>query len=1034
MHQRFASEMRLIGGLKHPNIVVAHDAREVDGLAVLVTEYIDGMTLSEILKRTGRLDKADACEIVGKVCKALSYIDSKGLVHRDIKPSNIMIDADGSVKLLDLGLARLQENEGNADFTATGQAMGTADYVAPEQVNDSRNVDIRSDIYGLGCTFYKLLSGRAPFAGKHLTSFAKMSAHVSETPDSLAGDVPGDLVKLVDKMLEKDPAGRPQTPNDVLVQIEKHARNSDLANLIATARTMPEQKTNLNIETSATAKPKTEGSFFSKHPWVAAIAGGLAAFAFGIWLGVVITVKQPDGTTAKVVIPDGAIAIVDANGNIEIQLPGTDQHLKIPSARVQGLANSNVDEIKPIAGLEAELEKGGHEETARSAERGGRSDGSDDFEASGEQTIKANAGRVEIRNLAISRESPIFRKVDAGDEIDVLILSPTSAGQFPRSEVLLSSVLVQSVHQTLHEDIIGLSDRAVKKVLEAKAKRKAILEFEFHDPDRQLRMDELKIKGVWRPILIRSDGKVVTEPQLMRVLFHRNLMFHLSGNKIDERDYKLEWASERNHFLGRVITHSNRESFRYRFLESGRLEISSDEKLVRFEKVTEPKSAEEKLAFEIVDSAKQENPTFECFILATNADSIDLLDEIPRSRTDRSTGESVALIGEPVITNEDVQSVKLIVEDGREGLSIKLTNEGAAKMRRATRLNLKKKMAIVIEGEIISAPVIQSEINRFMTISGDFTKDELIQFSKLVGNEFKFRKGTIGAKIFGRTKSANNMREIVLAILNYESAHQHLPTWFGSDELKHPMSWRVAILPFLGHQELFEKYNPEEPWDSEANEEVLKNMPDVFRHPSFPQDSTSTNYIGIAGRNGAFSDKGVDPALGVDGAQAVPQMPRQQQQERGQPVDGDDEYGDAYDAGGDGFANDVDREAGFESAYDFGNVTDGLTNTVFVIETKADIPWTKPADLMVDLNDKDQEGLFDRLSQFDYLDEDVLGVGWGDGRISFLDRKKLTPLAGLKFDEEIFQRSTLLKIFTINDGSLIDPKSLEYNESEFAFA
>ena len=166
---RFATEMKNIGGLNHPNIVVAHDAREVDGLAVLVTEFIDGMDASEIVKRTGPLSVADASRIVQSVCKALEYIDSQGLIHRDIKPSNIMIDKSGSVKLLDLGLARLQ-SDGDGEFTATGQAVGTADYVSPEQINDGHNLDARTDIYGLGCTFYKLLCGQAPFCNCRISN------------------------------------------------------------------------------------------------------------------------------------------------------------------------------------------------------------------------------------------------------------------------------------------------------------------------------------------------------------------------------------------------------------------------------------------------------------------------------------------------------------------------------------------------------------------------------------------------------------------------------------------------------------------------------------------------------------------------------------------------------------------------------------------------------------------------------------------------------------------------------------------------
>ncbi len=212
--QRFETEMRAVGGLSHPNIVIAHDAREIDGQAVLVTEYIDGLDLRQLVERTGPLPIADACEIVRQVAVALEYTSKAGFVHRDIKPSNIMLSRQGEVKLLDLGLARVPyENQDGPEVTCTGQTLGTADYISPEQVTDSRQVDVRSDIYSLGATFTKLLTGQAPFADdQHTTAFAKMTAHVSDVPPNVRSqrsDTPMEVDRLIASMLSKRPIDRP---------------------------------------------------------------------------------------------------------------------------------------------------------------------------------------------------------------------------------------------------------------------------------------------------------------------------------------------------------------------------------------------------------------------------------------------------------------------------------------------------------------------------------------------------------------------------------------------------------------------------------------------------------------------------------------------------------------------------------------------------------------------------------------------------------------------------------------------------------
>ena len=160
--ERFQREIDVVARLDHPNIVRAYDARETDGERFLVTEFVSGLDLSELVRRCGPLPLADACELIRQAAVALQYVHEHDLIHRDVKPSNLMLDDTGHVKLLDLGLAFVP---GHGDeLTDPGQMMGTLDYMAPEQASDSHDVDIRADVYGLGATLYKLLCGESPLA------------------------------------------------------------------------------------------------------------------------------------------------------------------------------------------------------------------------------------------------------------------------------------------------------------------------------------------------------------------------------------------------------------------------------------------------------------------------------------------------------------------------------------------------------------------------------------------------------------------------------------------------------------------------------------------------------------------------------------------------------------------------------------------------------------------------------------------------------------------------------------------------------
>jgi len=333
---RFRREMQALGRLDHPNIVRALDAREVEGTRFLVMEYVDGLDLSELVRRLGPLPVADACELVRQAALGLQYAHQHGLVHRDVKPSNLMLSCDGQVKVLDLGLARFRaEQPVGKEMTDTGQAVGTADYMAPEQVSDSRRVDIRADLYSLGCTLYKLLSGRAPFSGpKYKCSYDKMTAHVREPVPpirDLRGDVPEELVVILDRMLAKNPAERHTTPAEVAGAVGQFATGCDLVGLWASARAKGQpliRESESGIATpgdECSAQGATQRSHAPEPPpfpipagrhWKPlAIAAGLMLFvlAVGLALEIIIRIRR-DGQETTLRVPDRSEVVIDLDG------------------------------------------------------------------------------------------------------------------------------------------------------------------------------------------------------------------------------------------------------------------------------------------------------------------------------------------------------------------------------------------------------------------------------------------------------------------------------------------------------------------------------------------------------------------------------------------------------------------------------------------------------------------------------------------------------------------------------------------------
>ncbi len=241
---RFEREMEAIGRLNHDNIVRATDAGESDGVHYLVMELIDGIDLARLVRLTGPLPVAAACELVRQAAIGLQYAHENGLVHRDVKPSNLLLSVEGRLKITDLGLALLNRNErASGELTVTGQVMGTADYMAPEQWEDSHAVDIRADLYSLGCTLYTLLAGRPPFGGpRHRSALRKMAAHAKELVPPITdhrADVPVAVEELRRRLMAKEPADRPAEPAEVARTLEPFCAGADLAALARNAQARP---------------------------------------------------------------------------------------------------------------------------------------------------------------------------------------------------------------------------------------------------------------------------------------------------------------------------------------------------------------------------------------------------------------------------------------------------------------------------------------------------------------------------------------------------------------------------------------------------------------------------------------------------------------------------------------------------------------------------------------------------------------------------------------------------------------------------
>jgi serine/threonine protein kinase len=302
--ERFRREVQLAGRLSHPNIVAAHDADEAGELHFLVMEYVDGVSLDERIAETGPATPGQACEWIRQAALGLQHAHEQGMAHRDIKPHNLMLTRDGQLKILDFGLTRLtsdasslsDDGETAAAASATGEGviLGTPDYIAPEQINDSRSVDIRADIYSLGCTLFFALTGRPPFPEG--TLIEKLHAHADRPLprlDAFRDDAPPRLIEILDRMTAKNREDRYATPGEVAADLASLCEASPASRPVSSPAAVSDSGGSPlpQIDTGqgaggASSVPRRAGQKSSPaRPWIAA---AIAGFGFVGLLAVVL--------------------------------------------------------------------------------------------------------------------------------------------------------------------------------------------------------------------------------------------------------------------------------------------------------------------------------------------------------------------------------------------------------------------------------------------------------------------------------------------------------------------------------------------------------------------------------------------------------------------------------------------------------------------------------------------------------------------------------------------------------------------------
>ena len=708
--------------------------------------------------------------------------------------------------------------------------MGTADFIAPEQVTDSRSVDVRADIYSLGCTLFKLLTGSAPFSGApHTTAFAKMTAHVSTPAPSLKTlriDAPHKLVALVDAMLAKEAGSRPQSPLEVVDRLSEFTPGHDLPQLgrkadssesdspIRTKGGLAPQheltstaKQNSDAVRSHGAQPKSFLNRTVPLSWL--IATGFAAGLLGFALGIIVKITYPDGTAVSLKVPEG--------GQVEMSPTGAETDTAPDTNGVPSPAEADADQqawsvLNRLQGTWQVLE-------ALDSGRPGDVSGLHMSFRGNQFLFHSVPGDNQSRGDGVVTISESFWGGIDGYELDLIDLKNDGN----RKEAILHFIDEDRIQICLNEGKGGRPKRfdsepdSVNDVLITLARVKPA------DPTIWQQSQDNSAQGNVKQM--PDTRQLARDPLWFGVLKDEAWYTQLetSGDDLTNARGEGSYTDRKNPNTGQLVgdrPFHSRDAIWCR--------VSDD--------ISMPPNMR-------INFGGENTPWFTA--LERDAEAV-----VPWSEVYRDIMVQTRIGGQ--------------LEFGFQG---KLEE----RMQRIAESHMNGRLAIVLNGKIIAAPKIVSPLIRRARVTGLSREDGefLMQsLTGLVAPPLQREVESVNAKEDRRESAIVRLKQFLLALNNYEAVYRQFPasrnnSLPNSVKETEPYSWRVAILPFIEEAALYDLYRFDEPWDSEHNLTLLDQMPKIFRSPlaSDDQNPGHTNYQGFAGDQTAM---GKDQAVKVE--------------------------------------------------------------------------------------------------------------------------------------------------------------------------